>query len=63
MIILQTPNGFFLCTDTDFSLEKGAEFSLERAIPAIELKGYNYNGKSVLEQVEQFFKEPPAEKT
>ena len=63
--ILQGPHGFQILTVERVDLEKPPEFTLENAIPAINLtKSYSdYSGKSVLEIVETFFTEPPIEKT
>jgi hypothetical protein len=64
LIICQNDHGFLL-EKYEGSIPDFATGSIDKLIPAVNLtKPYNdYSGKSVLEQVEAFFAEPPAEKT
>lgn len=65
MTILQTQNGFILSKEENFDHKNPKQIEVTDMIPAISLtKPYgDFSKKSVLEQVEAFFKETPAEKT
>jgi hypothetical protein len=65
IVILQTPNGYFVFPAERLDLEKPPELNFHNAIPAVSLtKSYGEPlGKSVLEITEEFFRKPPAETT
>ena len=65
LVIVQTANGFFLQKHPDFETLPEGLVDFKTLIPAVNFtKPYgDYSGKSVLEIVEKFFTEPPAEKT
>lgn len=63
MTILQTPHGFILSQEPNFDHKNPKEITVADMIPAVSLtKPYgDYSRKSVLEIVEAFFSQPPAE--